>query len=168
MPVGLGELVALTFRADASGKVRTLRAPGRWLAWMGDRDRGDLVVVRPSRERSSAAGAVPPRERAAHRRFHGAAPAGVRWVAWRPRPASATRLGLVVSVTYHVPPSVRSPRKQVVPEPIDYTHSFGDHGGGKVDPSDRFKPELWTDARGGLWIVRRRGNAYRLDRWLRS
>lgn len=155
---GLGTLVNLEIIQPGGRSAKTLRTPGRWLAWDGQA----FHICR------IAGGTRPLTDSATirrHRQFHGQPPAGGR-VVDRPAPVGALRqIGLLKALTYRVPSHVRSPEKN----PYLWHHAFGDtgHKGGDHYP-EKVMPALMRDANGNLFIKRRPGNIFRVDQWLRG
>jgi hypothetical protein len=70
-----------------------------------------------------------------------------------------------VDLVYEVPQTVRSPGKN----PYQWHHAFGDtgHKGGKAY-STAVMPWLARDSKGNLFFVRRQGNIFNVDSWLRG
>lgn len=156
--LGIGTLQQLEVLDPATRKTRTLRLSNRWLAWDGKA----FHICTPKRR---AVKPLPAGVRRAHQRFHQAGTAAAL-VADVPAPAGrCTQIGLLKSLVYRVPQQVRSPEKN----PYAWHHAFGDtgHQGGDHYP-DRVMPALLRDARGNLFIKRRKGNIFRVDSWLRG
>lgn len=155
--VGIGRLVSLEVLKD--GKVSMLRPSGRQLAW--DPAARAFHIVTPVRKVRKA---LPPKVARAHQAFH-QAPSTHAWTVRAPSPQGALRdLGLVKALTYFVPPAIKSPEKNR----YLWHHAFGDtgHKGGKYPT--KVMPALLKDARGNLFIRRRRGNIFTVDSWLRG
>ena len=157
--LGVGQLVKLEVKTSR-GK-RTLSLRQRYLGWDTGRKAFHICTIK-GRQNPAAPSAVA----AAHRRFHGAPPKGA-FVAevpqFNPR-AKAEFVGLVQSLVYTVPDEVRSPEKNR----IAWHHAFGDtgHKGGSHYP-DKVMPALYRQ-NGHLFIVRRKGNIFNVDNWLRG
>jgi len=128
---------------------RKIRPRGQsLLAW----GRRNLHLCIPHTGRAALSPAVA----AKHRRFHGANPNGGR-LAECPDPIGGLRLvGLLRAVTYRAA-GIASPAKKR----YAWRHVFGDrgHAGEENQPPARF-PALMTDAKGRLFIRRRKGNTY--------
>jgi hypothetical protein len=161
----IGHFVSLTFRSDtkAERSIRAKHGQHYWLAWKGDPDTGDLIIVKPGpRVRVSGADLAP------HHRFHGADPAAWESVSWSPPRQPLERLGFVTAITYRVPDRKMPSNKNGGAEaPTDYVHNFGDFGAGDDRSTDkRLHPAVAVGGDGTVYIMRRAGNAYRLGDWL--
>ena len=158
--LGIGTLTQLTVLDPATRKTRTLTLRNRWLAW--EPGKRCFHICTPKGRQGTA---LPPGVRAAHRRFH-QADSQAALLADVPSPVGRlTQVGLLKAVVYRVPHQVRSPEKN----PYAWHHAFGDtgHKGGDNYP-DRVMPALLRDAKGNLFIKRRKGNIFRVDTWLRG
>lgn len=155
MLLGIGRLVSLEVLGD-DGRVRVLPMRGRWLAWDGRR----FHIVERRAKRSAA---LPARTKAMHRRFHRADPRGAYEVV-SPDPVNPLRqVGLLKALTYDSS-DIDSPSKQK----YHWHHAFGDTGHKGGSYPTRVMPALKADAKGNLFIVRRPGNIFRVDEWLRG
>lgn len=95
----------------------------------------------------------------AHREFHGTEPSSVI-IADRPTMGKGARkIGLLKAITYNAT-GINSPNKKR----HNYRHIFGDtgHAGEEDQPPSKF-PAVYEDAKGNLFIKRRRGNGYTVD-----
>jgi hypothetical protein len=79
------------------------------------------------------------------------------------------QLGLIRSLTYSIPPNLRSPEKKG----FNWVHAFGDHGESGHGPltrekkyPDHLKPMAMIDRKGNLFIVRRPKNKYHVTKWI--
>lgn len=163
--VGLGRLELVRFVGITGGDPYDLRfTAGEWLAWRGDANTGDLVIVHPSDGDASLTPDPAALER--HRRFHGSAAESLLTATWTPPPRTRRMIGYVMAVRYDVP------RKMASDKAGDRWHhklgDFGRRGGGDRSDDNQFWPSLHASLHRPYrwWIVRRRGNAYRLDDWL--
>lgn len=158
--LGIGVLTTMEVLNERTGKTRTIRVSGRWIGWNPSRRCFHICRVQ-----QRATGRLPPQVVALHRKFHQARPSGAFTVDV-PTPAGPLReVGLLKSLIYEVPPAVRSPGKNR----YQWHHAFGDtgHKGGSNYPT-KVMPALRVDARGNYFIVRRPGNIFRVDTWLRG
>ncbi len=143
-----------------NGKTTRRKVVDRWLAWEPGKRRFHVVKVQRNDGRKINGSVAK-----AHRRFHAAAPSGSYSVDV-PEPTNPLReVGLLKALVYDVPDSLRSPEKN----PHLWHHAFGDtgHKGGDSYPT-KLMPALKVNARGELFIVRRPGNIFRVDTWLRG
>ncbi len=156
--LGIGRLLELEVLQN--GRVRKMRLKGRWLAW--EPGKRCFHVCRP---KGRASGSLDSSVSKAHRRFHQAAARGAMCADVPEMSGELRDLGLVKALVYDVPASVRSPGKN----PYQWHHAFGDtgHKGGDSYP-EKVMPALKRDKRGNLFIVRRPGNIFRVDTWLRG
>ena len=158
--VGLGQAYELCFlRAGASKPERVGFPADRWWGWDGSPSTGTLVLV----HLQTSASRVPfGHARDMHTRFHGEEPSD-GWIVSAPPVARPLRvIGLVISLAYDA--RGRSRTKGDKP----YRHQFGDFGNGDVRTDDKYLPALAFDASDRLRVVRRPGNRYSLDDWLRG
>ncbi len=171
--LGVGRLLSLTVLDQKTGRTSTIRPAKRWLAWaVKKRTYCICRVLAPRRiDTSGFVGTgqkfpkLPAEVRAAHAKFHAAAPRGAMAVDV-PTPSGPLRLiGLVSALVYDVPHSIRSPEKNK----FHWHHAFGDtgHKGGDTY-STRVMPALMKDRKGNLFIRRRPGNIFTVDTWLRG
>ena len=137
---------------------------GLFLAWMPASR--NFAIVRRVKARAGAISAEAVR---VHRQFHNTAPTSVATYHAPDRDGSVRDVGLLRSLTYVVPPSIRSPQKTG----FKWVHLFGDHGesghgafqGEKRYP-DHLKPMLQMNDAGELFIKRRPGNRYDVTEWI--
>jgi hypothetical protein len=159
--LGIGTLNGLEI--EVGGHTRTIKTPGRWLAW--EPKARKFHICKPVRRQPTADG-IDASVRKAHKKFHQEAPRKAM-VVDAPAPRGRLRpLGLLKSLVYRVPSKmVISPEKN----PYAWHHAFGDtgHKGGDKYP-DRVKPQLCKDDAGNLFICRRKGNIFTVDTWLRG
>jgi hypothetical protein len=159
--LGIGTLSSL--EVENGGKVTKVNCSGRWLAW--EPKARKFHICKPQRQRAGADG-LSPAIKAAHKKFHSET-ARKALIADVPTPQGKLKpLGLLRSLVYRVPSRmVISPEKN----PYAWHHAFGDtgHKGGAQYP-DRVKPQLCRDAKGNLFITRRKGNIFTVDTWLRG
>jgi hypothetical protein len=157
--LGVGQLTSLELLNPASGKTTAQRVHGRWLGW-SPKKRQFLICKILRRNPGKVSSGI---ERA-HRRFH-QAPSSGSFVVDAPAPqGKLQQVGLVKALTYQVPDSVKSPGKNRA----HWHHAFGDtgHKGGVYTP--KVMPALCRDAKGNLFIKRRKGNIFTVDTWLRG
>lgn len=158
--IGLGTLKELEVLDPKTKHVRIIRPRNRWLAWDPKRQAFHICISRGlTNER------VPSSIVKLHRKFHRAAPSKARR-AFAPDPTGRlVQVGLLKALTYTVPRAIFSPEKN----PYNWHHAFGDtgHRGGSEYP-ERVMPALMKDAKGNLFIKRRKGNIFRVDTWLRG
>lgn len=155
MLLGIGRLVSLeVLRPD--GRVTEMRPRQKWLAWDGRRFH---IVSRRAKRNAPLAEKV----QRMHRRFHRANPSSTYEVDC-PAPQGPLReVGLVKALIYDSS-DINSPSKQK----YHWHHAFGDTGHKGGEYPTKVMPALKQDARGNLFIVRRPGNIFRVDEWLRG
>ena len=157
----IGKLTHLEVVQPGGSRPRVIRLRDRWLAWDPAKKRFHICRV------TGHAGVNPSRSVAkAHQRFHSAAPKGGSFTAQAPDEGGRlTEVGLLRSLVYEVPNDIRSPDKNR----YKWHHAFGDtgHKGGTGFP-ERVMPALKRTASGDYVIVRRPGNVFRVDSWLRG
>ncbi len=158
----LDELVVDTSDGVISASKTRLR--GLYLAWIPN-DKS-LAIVRKIRGQP---GALSDATMRIHKLFHNTGPT-TRSTFDRPeRSGRERRLGLIRSITYVIPPGMRSPQKRG----YKWVHAFGDHGEeghgpirGEKRYSDSLKPLLLENRKGDLFIQRRGGNRYDVTKWI--
>lgn len=159
----LGRLVEMVVEVNGHAKVLSLKR--EHLAWVPSKRA--LAITVPSKARP---GTLDSASRATHAKFHAGPVARTVAYEWPTPEGKLVKLGLLRSLTYVVPPGVKSPVKQG----FRWVHAFGDHGesghgpmrnGEKVYP-DKLKPALMEDAAGNLFIVRRPGNKFNVTDWI--
>lgn len=157
--VGIGLFIDVDWSELGSSVVHRTKVPAdRWLAWRGDPETGDLVVATFHRQTGTRA------DDDRHQRFHDAPVSELAEVSWDPPQGRTLRpVGLCHAVRYRIPDGMASNKAG-----SDWRHAFGEAEPGVVRHENRWKPWLSRDARGGLYFVRRSGNDYRLDNWLRG
>ncbi len=158
--VGIGELIDIDWQALGGGVVQRTKVPkGKWLAWRGDPNTGDLIIATMVRRKTGKR-----MDDARHRRFHDAEVAELAEVEWdKPAKGTLTPVGYCCAVRYRIPPGMPSNKAD-----NDWRHEFGEAQPGVIRRGNQWKPWLSRDRNGGLFIVRRAGNDYRLDEWLRG
>ncbi len=158
--VGIGELVSIDWCPIGGGIVSRTKAPGKkWLAWYGDSNQGDLIIASMVRRRTGVRVAD-----GRHTKFHAAPVQELAEIEWdEPNRKTLTPVGLCCAVRYRIPEGMPSNKSG-----NDWQHDFGEKVPGVMRHADRYKPFLSRDSHGGLFIVRRAGNDYRLDTWLRG
>lgn len=160
--VGLGNLDNLVYR-DERGD-HTIR-PGRvWLAWHPEA-RALLICLK----RRGRGQALSTSVRKAHRKFHDSPVRSSIASEWPEPRGQVKAFGLLRELTYKVPRQIVSPWKNK----YLWRHQFGDHGQNPdLEPtadvrySPRFMPYLAKDGAGNLYIVRRPGNKYFVNKWI--
>ncbi len=156
----LGTLKSITVLDPETGRKKNIAGRGRWLAWEPGRRKFHVCTVR-----GSTAARVPGNIARAHQRFHGVPPQGNPLLADAPTPSGPVRtLGLAEALVYTVPRKINSPGKN----PHIWHHAFGDTGHKGGTYSQRVMPALATDSKGNLFFIRRKGNIFRVDNWLRG
>lgn len=128
-----------------------------------------LVLMRKTR-RELPVEALSSSVRARHRQFHEEAPKKAILYDMPNTRGQKQEVGLIESLTYVVPPSVKSPSKSG----YRWVHAFGDHGeSGHGEMTDEPKeyptylmPALDVDQAGNLSIRRRPGNKYDVTEWI--
>lgn len=157
----IGKLTHLEVIQPGGGRPRTIRLRDRWLAWEPGKRRFHICRVTGRAEINPTKPVAK-----AHRRFHAAAPKGGSFKAEAPDAAGRlTDVGLLRSLVYEVPNDIRSPDKNR----YKWHHAFGDTGHqGGTDYPERVMPALKRTAKGEYVIVRRPGNIFRVDTWLRG
>ncbi len=158
----LSELVVDVGRDTMTANKSRLR--GLYLAWMPSTKA--LAIVSKAHGRP---GVLSSAARRIHKLFHNTDPSASATYDWPERTGAERRVGLIRSLTYVVPPKIRSPEKQG----YRWVHAFGDHGEsghgplrGEKQYSDSLKPMLLENARGDLFIQRRPGNKYDVTKWI--
>lgn len=163
--VGLGHFVSLTVRT-ASGIEKSIRpkhGQALWLAWKGDPETGDLIIVEPGNRVKAS------NEETAkvHREFHGADPVAWQKVAWHPPTQPLERLGFATAITYRIPSKMPSNKESNDGVPTDWKHSFGDFGALDNQSDDKgLHPAVARGVDGTIYLMRRPRNKYRLADWL--
>ncbi len=169
--LGVGRLLSVTVLNPKTGRTTIIKPAKRWLAWAVKKKTYCICRVLGRIDTSALVGTgqpfpkLPADVRAAHAKFHAAAPRGSLKVDV-PTPSGPLRLvGLVSALVYDVPRSVRSPEKNR----YHWHHAFGDtgHKGGDQYPL-KVLPALMKDRKGNLFIRRRPGNIFTVDTWLRG
>lgn len=160
--VYLGTLDELV--VEVGSRTRKVNTRGLHLAWVPSTR--NFALVRPSRAKP---GSLDDATVDIHKQFHNGAPSKCVAFDWPERSGELQQVGLIRSLTYIVPPKVKSPQKQGV----RWVHQFGDHGEeghgkfrGEKRYADSLKPMLCQDARGNLFIKRRPGNKYTVTSWI--
>lgn len=105
-----------------------------------------------------------------HRQFHGQAPSKAILYDLPNTKGSKEQVGLIESLTYVVPSSVKSPSKSG----YRWVHAFGDHGeSGHGEATERtttypthLMPALDVDRAGNISVRRRPGNKYDVTTWI--
>lgn len=161
MLLGLGNLTLLEVvpATNPQAPAKRITLHKRLLGW--DKGRKAFHVCR--RVRRISPSKLPAAVIRAHQEFHHTAPSGCDLVDL-PSPKGKLRVvGLLKALAYVVPKSVKSPGKNG----YIWHHTFGDtgHKGGKYPP--RVMPLLKTDGK-NYFIVRRKGNIFNVDEWLRG
>ena len=158
--LGIGRLLEVEILNPSTGKTTRRKVSGCWLAWEPGKRRFHVAKVK-----GNAGKRVNGSVAKAHKRFHAAAPGGSYSVEVPEAAGRLRDLGLLKALQYDVPNSLRSPEKN----PHIWHHAFGDtgHKGGDSYPA-KLMPALKVNARGELFIVRRPGNIFRVDTWLRG
>lgn len=140
------------------------RLRGLYLAWMPSEK--SLAIVRKA---PGNPGMLSDDTRRIHKLFHNTEPSASATYDWPERTGQERRVGLIRSLTYVVPPKIRSPEKQG----FKWVHAFGDHGEAGHGPirgekrySDSLKPLLLENRKGELFIQRRPGNKFDVTKWI--
>jgi hypothetical protein len=157
----IGRLTHLEVVQPGGGKPRVIRLKNRMLAWEPGRRCFHICRV-IGRDQTNPAGSIAK----AHKRFHAAPPkAGTYRVEAPDTAGGLTDVGLLRALVYEVPQDIRSPDKNR----YQWHHAFGDtgHKGGSSYP-ERVMPALKRTRSGDYVIVRRPGNIFRVDTWLRG
>jgi len=157
--LGVGRLTSLELLDPQSGRASVKRISNKWLGWLPAK-RAFVICRVVKRNPAKVSSSI---ERA-HRRFH-SAPSSGSYVVDVPTPSGALRqIALIKALTYMVPNDIKSPSKNKA----HWHHAFGDtgHNGGTYTP--RVMPALCRDAKGNLFIKRRKGNIFTVDSWLRG
>ncbi len=162
--VGIGRFINLTVDGKGGERIITPAAGQQlWLAWKGDPERGDMIVVEAGKRVK-----VSDDETAKlHREFHGEDPAAWSQVQWHPPHQPLERMGLALSVTYAIPRRMPSNKGSAPDERKEWLHHFGDFGTFNDQRHDpKFRPAVARGPDGSLYLLRRPGNKYRLADWL--
>jgi hypothetical protein len=157
----IGKLTHLEIIQPGGSGRRTIRLKNRWLAWDAGRRCFHICKV-TGRANTNPTGAVAK----AHRRFHATAPSAGTFRAEVPDTTGGlVDVGLLRSLVYEVPQVVKSPGKNR----YHWHHAFGDtgHKGGSDYP-EKVLPMLKKTRSGEYVIVRRVGNIFKVDTWLRG
>lgn len=158
----LDELVVDQGGETITAKKSRLR--GLYLAWIPSSK--SLAIVRKA---LGQPGELSNATRQIHKLFHNTEPTASATYEWPERTGREYRLGLIRSLTYVVPPKIKSPEKHG----YKWVHKFGDHGEeghgpmrGEKQYSDTLKPYLLENAKGDLFIQRRPGNKFDVTKWI--
>lgn len=142
--------------------------PGRRLAGMilcWDKSKNNFVIGHSAKHSSQSLGSVKPGVRKAHQKFHGAEASRTITAEYEVPVGKVTPIALIDALVYEVPRKVKSPTKNG----YLWHHKFGDtKHSGNSDKGTKVMPYLASDSRGNLFIVRRPGNIYTVDSWLRG
>ncbi len=160
--VGVGELVAIDAITRTGKELRVEPKPGQqlWLAWMGDAETGNLIVVRAGKSTNAGTDAA----RAMHHTFHGTDPVDWNRVQWIAPRQPIEHLGHAQAVTYRIPGRMPSNKQD-----DDWIHRFGDFGrehGGDHHRQAQYWPGLATGHDGSIYFLRTRSTQYALKDWL--
>lgn len=159
--VGIGQFIAMEC-VKADGEPFTIKPEPKqrlWLAWRGEPDSGDMLVVDVVARGASCGDDETAK---IHRTFHAADPVNWSKVVWIPPTSACQRLGYIRTITYRVPSRMPSNKNDA-----DYIHAFGDFGGGvDMRNDEKYWPTIAAGPDLSLYIVRRRNNKYRLSDWL--
>lgn len=155
--VSLGALVELEVADGKGNDLMVLRPHNAMLAWDGRRFH--ICRVTGATKKNLPSSVV-----SKHKTFHRAPPKGALLGDSPAAQGPLRQVGLLKALTYRVPARIDSPSKKR----HLWHHDFGDtgHRGGKYPT--RVMPALMKDARGNLFIKRRKGNIFSVDEWLRG
>ena len=157
----IGKLTHLEVMQPGGAGRHTIRLKNRWLAW--DLGRRCFHICRVTgHDSTNPTGPIAK----AHRRFHTVAPSAGTFRAVAPDTTGGLiDVGLLRSLVYKVPNDVKSPGKNR----YNWHHALGDtgHEGGEDYP-EKVMPMLKRTRSGEYVIVRRVGNIFRVDTWLRG
>jgi hypothetical protein len=158
----LGNLTEIVLSDGRMASARNIK--GLHLAWMPQQK--ELAIVKKVQAK---AGSLSSTAKRIHKQFHQVAPTKAAAYEWPKSNSRQIQEGLIRSITYVVPASVKSPGKRG----YRWVHAFGDHGESGHGPVGREKtypeklmPALTSDAQGNLFIRRRPGNKYRVSEWI--
>jgi hypothetical protein len=139
---------------------------GAYLAWLPSKKNFAVVFKRGGERRANV---LAPEIQRLHRTFHDAPARAAGSFEWPDKQGSLKSLGLIRSLTYSIPPDLKSPEKKGV----NWVHAFGDHGESGHGPltrtktyPDSLKPMAAIDSAGNLFIVRRPTNKYHVTKWI--
>lgn len=162
MPLlGIGRLARLEVVQPGAkdNPPRVIKPRNVWLAW--DTGRRAFCIGRLVRKAKGAK--VPSALAKRHAKFHNAEPSGMS-VLDVPNPGRGLKMvGLLKALVYTVPKHIRSPEKNR----YIWHHAFGDTGHKGGDYPESVMPALKTDGK-NWFIVRRPGNIFNVDEWLRG
>lgn len=154
----IGTLLSMTIVQKTGSRSEKISFRNKYLLWDG---RNFHIAKRTGKSSAKLNGAVAKK----HKKFHNAKANGCMEGEIADQVGSLTEVGLVESLLYAVPRSIKSPGKN----PYRWDHAFGDtgHKGGSTYPK-KVMPALMEDEAGNLFIKRRKGNIFRVDTWLRG
>lgn len=161
----LGALQELEVRIQGEGgKITKIKPKGRCIGWL---QKGKhLCVLKKTGKR---AGKLSSSTISAHKRFHNANPSKAEVYEWPDVEGKLQPVGRIVSLTYRIPPGLKSPEKNK----YLWKHEFGDHGErghgtvrGSGNYPESLMPMLLIDEKGDLYIKRMPGNKYYVTDWL--
>jgi hypothetical protein len=139
---------------------------GAYLAWLPGKKNFAVVFKRKGERKSSV---LSPSIQQLHRTFHNVPPRAAGTFEWPDKKGATKQLGLIRSLTYSIPPDLKSPEKNG----YNWVHAFGDHGESGHGPltrtktyPDSLKPMAVIDSAGNLFIVRRPSNKYHVTKWI--
>ena len=160
----MGNLTEIVVRKN--GRDTTIRPKGCLLGWI---PKGKHVAVLVKAKNPPQAGTVSDTIKKIHKKFHKVDSNKSKMYEWPDIRGKLTEMGRIVSLTYVVPKSLRSPGKNG----YRWHHEFGDHGErghGDVDDSGnypvKYMPMLQKDSKGNYYIKRMPGNKYYVTDWL--
>lgn len=158
--VGIGRMVSIEGqRRDGSPFAITPTAADKaWLAWRGDAEKGDIIVVRVVGRAKPGNDTTVVR----HRTFHDEDPVDWSKVSWHPPMRAVEHIGFARSLTYRIPGRMPSNKQG-----SDWIHHFGDFGHG-VDERDNkaYWPGVAVGPDASVYVIRRSKNRYRMEDWL--
>lgn len=167
MLLTLGRLKSLTILTSPdTGETETIRPHDQWLAWEASKRRFHICTVMGYVSDEVPLTANVRSVLKAHKKFHASGASAQPFIAECPTPPRGAMytLGVVKSLIYTVPKHIVSPIKNK----YLWDHQFGDvgHKGGGNYP-ESVMPFLRTDGK-HLFIVRRPGNIFTVDKWIRG
>ena len=161
--VMLGNLTELVLADGSVASHQSLK--GLYLAWMPHQN--ELAIVK---KKAGKPAPVSRESKAIFKKFHQSNSRRAATYEWPIMSGRKTLEGLIRSLTYVVPQTIKSPGKHGA----RWVHAFGDHGESGHGPvterekkyPERLMPALYSDAKGNLIIKRRSGNKYKVTEWI--
>lgn len=160
----MGNLTEIVVRKN--GRDRVIKPKKCLIGWI---PKGKHVAVLKKAKNPPRAGGVSNAVKKIHKKFHKTKSNKTEMYEWPDAVGKKVNVGRIVSLTYVVPKSLRSPGKNG----FRWHHEFGDHGERGHDNVDesgnypqKYMPMLQKDSKGNYYIKRMPGNKYYVTDWL--